>query len=205
MKSTRNAGLVCASILAAGTALLPIGEARAQTTFGTIQAFGDSYADTGNLIKIIGPQAIYPTGRFRGGTNFVDPTSLLLGIPQNNFAIGGATTGPTNVVAPGIPGFTQEWQGFVGSGKKIAPSDLVEISIGGNDARAYYQGGGTLAGVPAAATVSSNQALAGINALVGAGARTIVFTTGDVGQLPEATGNPAAAIGTAFSQNSNAH
>jgi uncharacterized protein YhjY with autotransporter beta-barrel domain len=207
MTSTRNTGLVCASILAASAALLPIGEARAQTTFGVIQAFGDSYADTGNLIKIIGPQAVYPTGRFSGGTNFVDTTSSLLGIPQNNFAIGGATTGPTNVVAPGIPGFTQEWQGFVASGKKISPSDLVEISIGGNDARAYYQGGGSLAGVPAAATVSATQALAGINALVGAGARTIVFTTGDVGQLPEA-GSPAnapkAPIGTAFSQNYNA-
>jgi outer membrane lipase/esterase len=207
MNSTRNTGLVCASILAASAALLPIGEARAQTVFGTIQAFGDSYADTGNLIKIIGPQALYPTGRFSGGTNFVDTTSSLLGIPQNNFAIGGATTGPTNVVAPGIPGFTQEWQGFVASGKKIAPSDLVEISIGGNDARAYYQGGGTLAGVNAAATTSTNQALAGINALVGAGARTIVFTTGDVGQLPEAASPanaPKAPIGTAFSQTYNA-
>jgi outer membrane lipase/esterase len=208
MTSTRNTGLVCASILAAGTALLPMtGEAKAQTVFGTIQAFGDSYADTGNLIKIIGPQALYPTGRFSGGTNFVDTTSALLGIPQNNFAIGGATSGPTNVVAPGIPGFTQEWQGFIASGKKIAPSDLVEISIGGNDARAYYQGGGTLAGVNAAATTSTNQTLAGINALVGAGARTIVFTTGDVGQLPEAASPanaPKAPIGTAFSQNYNA-
>ena len=206
MTSTRNTGLVCASILAASAALLPIGEARAQTTFGVIQAFGDSYADTGNLFKILGmPNPVqYPTGRFSGGTNFVDTTSSLLGIPQNNFAIGGATTGPTNVVGPGIPGFQQEWQGFVAAGKKIAPSDLVEISIGGNDARAYYQGGGTLAGVNAAATVSANQALAGINALVGAGARNLVFTTGDVGQLPEATGNPAAPIGTAFSQNYNA-
>src|ERR1700710_24946 len=204
MTSTRNTGLVCASLLAASAALLPIGEAKAQTTFGTIQAFGDSYADTGNLIKIIGPQALYPTGRFSGGTNFVDTTSALLGIPQNNFAIGGATSGTTNVVGPGIPGFTQEWQGFVAAGKKIAPSDLVEMSIGGNDARAYYQTGGTLAGVPAAATVSATQTLAGINALVGVGARNLVFTTGDVGQLPEATGNPAAAIGTAFSQNFNA-
>jgi uncharacterized protein YhjY with autotransporter beta-barrel domain len=189
----------------AGVALLPMtGEARAQTTFGVIQAFGDSYADTGNLIKIIGPQALYPTGRFSGGTNFVDTTSALLGIPQNNFAIGGATSGPTNVVAPGIPGFTQEWQGFIASGKTIAPTDLVEFSIGGNDARAYYRGGGTLAGVPAAATTSFNQTMAGINALVGAGARNIVFTIGDVSTLPEATGNPAAPIGSAFSQNYNA-
>src|ERR1700716_975250 len=209
MKSARSTGFVCASIMVAGATLLPmIGEARAQTFFTTIQAFGVIYADTGNLFKILGvpnpPQ--YPTGRFSGGTNFVDTTSALLGIPQNNFAIGGAKTGTTNTVAPGLPGFTQEWVQFVGSGMKIAPSDLVEISIGGNDARAYYQGGGTLAGVPAAATVSATHALAGINALVGVGAKTIVFTTGDVGQLPEAASPanaPKAPIGTAFSQNYN--
>lgn len=107
-------------------------------------------------------------------------------------------------MAPGIPGFAQEWQGFIAAGKKIASSDLVEISIGGNDARQYYQTGGTLAGVPAAATFSANQALAGVNALVAAGARNIVFTTGDVSQLPEATGNPAAPVGAAFSQAYNA-
>lgn len=207
MTSARSTGYVCASVMAACTALLTMtGEARAQTVFSTIQAFGDSYADTGNLFKILGtpnpPQ--YPTGRFSGGTNFVDTTSALLGIPQANFAIGGARTGTNNTVAPGLPGFTQQWQGFVGAGMRIAPTDLVEISIGGNDARAYYQGGGTLAGVPAAATISANQALAGINALVGVGARTIVFTTGDVGQLPEATGNPNAPIGSAYSQNYNA-
>src|SRR5436305_4343417 len=203
MTSARKTGLLCTSILASAL-VLPLSQASAQTVFNTIQAFGDSYADTGNLIKIIGPQALYPTGRFSGGTNFVDTTSTLLGIPQNNFAIGGATSGPTNVVAPGIPGFTQEWQGFIASGKTIAPTDLVEFSIGGNDARAYYRGGGTLAGVPAAATTSFNQTMAGINALVGVGARTIVFTTGDVSTLPEATGNPAAPIGSAFSQNYNA-
>jgi outer membrane lipase/esterase len=205
MKFARQTAAVCA--LATATAFLPMtDEAKAQVAFTGIQALGDSYADTGNLFRILGvpnpPQ--YPTGRFSGGTNFVDTTSALLGIPQKNFAIGGATTGTTNVVGPGIPGFTQEWQGLVVSGAKIAPSDLVEISIGGNDARAYYQGGGTLAGVPAASTVSATQALAGLNALVGLGAKTIVFTTGDVGQLPEATGNPNAPIGTAFSQAYNA-
>ncbi len=205
MTSARKTGLLCTSILA-GTLVLPLGQASAQTVFTGIQAFGDSYADTGNLFKILGqPNPVqYPTGRFSGGTNFVDTTSALLGIPQNNFAIGGATSGPTNVVGPGIPGFTQEWQGFVAAGKTIAPTDLVEFSIGGNDARAYYRGGGTLAGVPAAVTTTFNQTMAGINALVGVGARNIVFTIGDVSTLPEATGNPAAAIGSAFSQSYNA-
>ena len=132
MKLTGSRGFVCTSIMVAGATLLPmIGEARAQTVFTTIQAFGDSYADTGNLIKFIGPIAIYPTGRFSGGTNFVDTTSSLLGIPQLNFAVGG----PRTAVGP-IPnsGFAQQVVG-----KLIGPTDLVEISIGGNDARGYYQ------------------------------------------------------------------
>ena len=204
MKSAGSRGLVCASVVAACAAVLPMtGEARAQTVFSTIQAFGDSYADTGNVIRLFGPIKIagidiYPTGRFSGGTNFVDTTSALLGIPQNNFAFGGART-----ATPPI-GFIQQTQAFVGLGMKIAPSDLVEISIGGNDARSYYQGGGTLAGVNAAATVSANQAMAGINALVGVGARNIVFTVGDVGHMPEAIGTPNAPVGSAYSQNYNA-
>jgi phospholipase/lecithinase/hemolysin/uncharacterized protein YhjY with autotransporter beta-barrel domain len=199
-----KAGLLCV-LISAGTTFLPVGnQAAAQTVFSTIQAFGDSFADTGNLIKLIGPLAAYPTGRFSGGTNFVDTTSMLLGIPQANYAIGGAQTGSLNSIGPGVPGFAQEWQGFIASGKKIAPSDLVELSIGANDARSYYLAGGTMSGVPGAVTVSTNQALAGINALVGAGARNLVFTTLDVGQLPEAVGNPSAAVGSAYNQAYNA-
>src|SRR5258708_22965317 len=171
-----------------------VGEARAQTVFTTIQAFGDSYADMGNVLRTAGVQTPpqYPTGRFSGGTNFIDTTSALLGIPQANFAIGGATSGTTNVASPFLPGFTQEWQGFIASGKSFAPSDLLEMSIGGNDARAYRLAGGTLAGVPAAATVSFNQTMAGINALVGVGAKNILVTHGDGRPLPEGCRHPKA-------------
>jgi outer membrane lipase/esterase len=213
MKPGSRAGLLCASMVLAGAAFLcKPGEARAQTAFTRIQAFGDSYADIGNLFKItggIGQFPLYPTGRFSGGTNFVDTTSALLGIPQQNFAIGGAKTDGNTVLGP-IGGFVQEVQSFLAAGQKIAPTDLVEISIGGNDARQYYQTGGTLAGVPAAAATSANNAMNGtngmndgINALVGAGARTIVFTVGDVSKLPEATGNPNAPVGSAYSQTYN--
>lgn len=210
MKSAGSRGLVCASIMVASAALLPMtGEARAQTVFTTIQAFGDSYADIGNAFRLAGVPnpAAYPTGRFSGGTNFIDTTSALLGIPQANFAIGGATSGTANV-SPPLPGFTQEWQQFIATGKTFAPGDLLEISIGGNDARAYYQTpANTLAGVPAAVTTSVNQTLTGLNSLIGVGARTIVFTTGDVSQLPEAasgTNAPRAFIGSAYSQSYNA-
>ena len=188
----------------AGVAALPaMHEARAQTAFTGVTAFGDSYADSGNLWKLIGinPPAAYPTGRFSGGTNFVDTTSALLGIPQQNFAIGAAkTSGNTNLGATG--GFLQEVGGLLGP-YKIAPTDLIEISIGGNDARQFYQTGGTLAGVPTAAATSATNAITGINTLVGAGAKTIVFTVGDVSTLPEATGNANAAVGSAYSQTYN--
>lgn len=203
MKSTNVKGFLGASVLAACATGVPIADqAKAQTVFTTIQAFGDSYADTGNLFKVIGPSPIYPTGRFSGGTNFVDTTSMLLGIPQVNFAVGGAkvATGP-------IPnsGFTQITAAFLASGKTIAPSDLVEISIGGNDARGYYQAGGSLAGVNASATTAANGATTGLNSLVAAGARTIVWTAGDVSALPESAGfsSSAVAVGSAYSQNYN--
>src|SRR5205823_433743 len=169
-----KSALFCA-LATVGIVCLPLGQAQAQTVFGTIQAFGDSYADIGNLFKVIGPSPFYPTGRFSGGTNFVDTTSALLGIPQLNYAVGGAKT-DGNTILGATGGFLQEVQGLPFPGLmgpiKIAPTDLVEINIGGNDARQYYQAGKPLSGVPAAAATSATNAINGINTLVAAAAGT---------------------------------
>lgn len=175
-----------------------------------IIAFGDSYADDGNFFELTGiPRpAAYANGRFSNGTNFVDTMSLLLGTPVDNFAIGGAFTGSGNI--NGIPGlgFQLEYQSFLAGGGPAAfprvpgtfdPNDLLVISIGGNDARAYRLGGGTVAGAAAAAAPRVVEATTGLTALVNAGARNITFLAGDVGRLPEAVGQPSAPAGTAFS------
>jgi outer membrane lipase/esterase len=178
-----------------------------QAQFTRNVGFGDSYVDTGKLFTVLGspnPPA-YPTGRFSGGTNFFDTTSSLLGISQVNYALGGARAGTLGF--NGIPnlGFTTEVAGFIGSGKTFTSTDLLTVSIGGNDARAYYQNGGTLAGIAADVATTSGQAAAGIQALVGAGARTVVFTAGDVGTLPEAQFyGQQAQVGTAYSAAFNA-
>ena len=164
-------GLLCAALsLGALAAATPASAQRVDR----IVAFGDSYADDGNLFQLLGiPRpAVYPNGRFSDGTNFVDTMSQLLGVPVDNFAIGGAFTGNGNINGPGIPGFVTEYQSFLAGGGPAAfprvsgtfgPNDLLVISIGGNDARAYERSlglnpsaaqiSGLIAGAPAQAAI----------------------------------------------------
>ena len=191
----------------------PFAGANAQQ-FSSIVAFGDSYADTGNIQKIMATipdyastltdvNTLYPTGRFSGGTNYVDTLSSIYGISPSNYALGGAQTGATNEF-PGLPGFTYELQWFLAVDKVIAPNALVTLNIGGNDARHYYQFGGLMADASSYAAASAENAIAGINTLVGAGAKTLVFTAGNVADLPEAAKFPTtAAVGSAYSQTYN--
>ena len=112
-------GLLCAALsLAALAAATPASAQRVDR----IVAFGDSYADDGNLFELLGiPRpAVYPNGRFSDGTNFVDTMSQLLDAPVDNFAIGGAFTGNGNINGPGIPGFVTEWQSFLAGGGPAA-------------------------------------------------------------------------------------
>ncbi len=214
MKISR--GLLCAaSSLAALAAATPASAQRVER----IVAFGDSYADDGNLFELLGiPRpAVYANGRFSDQTNFIDTMALLLNVPVDNFAIGGAFTGNGNINGPGIPGFVTEYQAFIAGGGPAAfprvdgtfgPNDLLAISIGGNDARAYERSlglaptaaqiSGLIAGAPAQAALRVTETTAGLNALVGVGARNITFIAGDVGRLPEVAGLPVAAVGTAY-------
>ncbi|HET9427296.1 MAG TPA: autotransporter domain-containing protein [Allosphingosinicella sp.] len=203
---------------AAAAAALAATPAAAQRV-DRIVAFGDSYADDGNLFELLGiPRpAVYGNGRFSNGTNFVDTMAQLLNVPVDNFAIGGAFTGNGNINGPGIPGFVTEYQSFLAGGGPAAfprvsgsfdSDDLVVVSIGGNDARAYEQSlgiapsstqiAGLIAGAPAQATIRVAEATAGLNALVNAGAQNITFLAGDVGRLPEVRGLPVAAVGSAY-------
>lgn len=221
--SRYTAKLFCAAA-AAAVASAAAAPASAQTV-DRIVAFGDSYADDGNVFQLAGIPcpAVYPQCRFSNGTNFVDTMANLLNVPVDNFAIGGAFTGNGNISSPFLPGFATEYMSFLAGGGPAAfprvsgtfdANDLVVISIGGNDARAYERSFGInptsaqiatlLAGAPAQAQIRVAQASAGINALVGAGARNITFLAGDVGRLPEVRGLPVAAVGTAFSGAFNA-
>lgn len=192
-----------------------------------IVAFGDSYSDQGNAFALgyanPGVLAIYPTGRFSGGTNYIDTLSKTLDVPVFNYSIGGALAGTNNTLLCfdpqyGAPvcgkGFQYEVDQFLGVGPQSAvfpttdtsfdESDLLTISIGGNDSRLYQQLGGSLqlAGPAGAATAAG--ATAQLNRLVANGTPTISFIAGNTGRLPEVANDPAAqAVRNAFSLSFN--
>ena len=209
-----------AGALLAATALTCATPAAAQR-IDRIVAFGDSFADDNNATSLIlgNPatpaatrtqiQQLYPTGRFSGGTNYIDTLSQLLNAPVENFAIGGARTGNANGT-PGLPGFSFGVTTFLAGGApapfqtvtpRFGDGDLVAVSIGGNDARGFT---GTLAAAPAAASVSAAAAATDLNRLVGAGAQTISFLAGNTSRLPEVATDPTAqAVRNSFSTSFN--
>lgn len=204
--------LNCAFLGATALAATVIATPASAQRIDRIVAFGDSYADTGNALRLAGidpaSTVVYPTGRFTGGLNYVDYLAQLLGVDQENFAIGGARTNTGNQ-SFGLPGLTQEVGLFLGGGgtlgfPTVAPTfdegDLVTVSIGGNDARAFEQGGGLIEDAPDAAATAVGFAETNLDLLVAAGAPTISFLAGDTGRLPEIAGDPAGAeVRTAFS------
>jgi len=212
---------VIAKSLFAATALVAFASPAAAQRIDRIVAFGDSYADDGNIFALAGinpaSTGVYTTGRFSGGTNYVDTLGQILDVPIENFAIGGARTGIGNQSNPFSWGFTYEVDQFLGVGTQssVFPAipgsfnegDLVTVSIGGNDSRAYQLGGGSVVGAPAAAAVSVTDASANLGRLVAAGAPTISFLAGDTGLLPEVSFYPdpatAAAVRSAFSTSFN--
>ena len=215
-----NTSRFFAGALLAATALTAAAPASAQR-IDRIVAFGDSYADDNNAVSLIlgNPltpaatrvqiQQLYPTGRFSGGTNYIDTLSQLLNAPVENFAIGGARTDNGNQT-PGLPGFTFEVTTFLAGGapapfQTVTPSfgegDLVAVSIGGNDARAFT---GTLAAAPAAAAAAAAAATINLDRLVAAGAQNISFLAGNTARLPEVATNPTAqALRNSFSTSFN--
>ena len=192
-----------------------------------IVTFGDSYADQGNAFALgyanPGALSIYPTGRFSGGTNYIDSLSNTLGVPVFNYAIGGALAGTNNTLLCfdpqyGAPlcgkGFQYEVDQFLGVGTQSSvfpttetsfdESDLLTVSIGGNDARLYQQLGGTLQLAAPAGVATATGATAQLNRLLANGTPTISFLAGDTGRLPEVANDPAAqAVRNAFSSSFN--
>ena len=211
--------LACASLITIAGGSTPA----AAQQIDRIVAFGDSYADTGNAFALgyANPQAltIYSSGRFSGGSNYIDTLSNILQVPVENFAIGGAFGGTNSGTlcydaTYGAPlcgkGLQYEVDQFLGVGTQSAvfpnaattltQHDLLAVSIGGNDARFYQQAGGTLAGAATAGTAAAAATGIQLDRLVAQGNPTISFLALNGAVAPEVANDPAAqAIRGAYS------
>jgi outer membrane lipase/esterase len=149
-------------IIVAG-ALLATGTARAQVPyFGQYYGFGDSLTDNGRVLRetgynpsaVVGPlvfgaPGIYENGQWSNLPGFFNLIPAKIGVasmPQNDFAVGGATSvhqDPFALLSPtfswGLPDQIDTFAARVG---RFAPNDLINVWIGYND----------LTGIPAGAT-----------------------------------------------------
>ena len=131
------------SVVVLGATILP-----AKAQFTALYGFGDSYADTGaapgGAFRLAGVTACInnPSScRFTGGTNFVETLQSIYGLPGlTNYAIGGALTDNSNtltaglgVAVPPLAGFPYELARLAYDGVRFKSTDLVTVSIGGND------------------------------------------------------------------------
>jgi uncharacterized protein YhjY with autotransporter beta-barrel domain/phospholipase/lecithinase/hemolysin len=203
----------CASLLSIAAVSTP---ASAQQ-IKRIVAFGDSYSDQGNAFALgyANPQAlaVYPTGRFSGGSNYIDTLSQTLQVPVQNFSIGGAMGGTNNGTlcfdaTYGAPlcgkGLQYEVDQFlnVGTQSTVFPnasttltrSDLLAVSIGGNDARIYQQFNPTSTLTAAGTAGAAAGAATGVqlDRLVAQGNPTISFLALNGAIAPEVANNPTA-------------
>ena len=212
--NVRRALVGCASLIALASVPTPA----AAQQIERIVVFGDSYADQGNAFALgyANPQAlaIYPNKRFSSGFNYIDALANLLHAPVANYAIGGAFGGTNNgtlcfdpFYAPGTSplcgkGLQYEVDQFlnVGAQSAVFPdastvltrSDLLAVSIGGNDARFYQQAGGNLAGAATAGTAAAAGTAVQLDRLVAQGNPTISFLALNGAVAPEVANNPAA-------------
>ncbi len=173
--------------------------AQAQPGFSGITTFGDSYADNGNVQRLLRGSGGYPSSTNDPAISYYTfPYYLqrIYNVPDQgirNYAIGGATTTSLNASAGRGLSLPFELQTFAARGERIAPRELVLFSIGGND------GGASSGQVPlsqsaAVAAQANANSLAAVNQLVSAGARNIVFrSTSDLGALASVRNGPNAA------------
>ena len=110
----------------------------AQAAFTSIYSFGDSLSDTGNLFALTGGLApgkdpYYFKGRFSNGPIWLDDLSAALGVPLIDYAVGGATTGTTNIGSTLLPGLQQEIAQFASTNTKADPNALYTVWAGAND------------------------------------------------------------------------
>ena len=119
------------------------------SAYTALFAFGDSLSDAGNLAILaktdpaisLPPSPPYAPGHFSNGPTWVEDLSVKLGLGTltpslaggNDFAFGGAETGPTNINSGQPIDFVDQVQAYLAAHPSPAPGALYTLDIGAND------------------------------------------------------------------------
>ncbi|WP_310421896.1 PEP-CTERM sorting domain-containing protein [Chamaesiphon sp. VAR_48_metabat_135_sub] len=182
-----------------GSSLFPVGAIAA--TFSQIVVYGDSLSDVGIAAAVtrgaVPPYSpFFGNGRFSNGSIWIEYLAAKFGISaNNNFAVGGATSGTINTIpfpATGLVGIQKE----VNDNVITDPDALYVIWGGAND----YLGAGVINPAVTVGNLSSQ-----ISTLIGRGAKNILVPNlSNLGKLPLALGAPNAADLDLLTQGHNA-
>jgi thermolabile hemolysin len=166
----------------------------ASTAFSRIVVFGDSLSDTGNFYRLTGnqvPPSPYFDGRFSNGRLWIEYLAEDLGmqvLPEDNYAVAGATTGHDNsnngLLGLQYPGLQDQIAEFLSSHQTggADPAALYVVWIGANDFFELLQSGGSPVSLIANGV---NNTASTITSLWQAGARHIVVVNApDLGLTP---------------------
>lgn len=157
--------------------------------FDNIFVFGDSLSDVGNAYKStkgdFPPSLLYFQGRYSNGPVWVEYLAFelkLLSTTDTNFAFGGATTGNSTAIPPGL--ITQVKR-FTTTHTSADPNALYIIWAGTND---YLRG-------TTDTTTPVNNLVVAVKSLATAGAKNIVVVNlPDLGKLPDTRTSQHAAL-----------
>jgi phospholipase/lecithinase/hemolysin len=190
----RHVGARVLSVAAVFAGALALGPAPGfAASFTAIYSFGDSLSDVGNVYAAslgLVPIPPYYDGRFSNGPNWLDDLSAKLGLGPvvasadggNDFAVGGAQTGPTavgsTVVNPGVPLVDLIYQ--VKEFKILDPlptaGALYTLDIGANDiGNAISTFGDNTADLEAFLSVAVANTVGAVDALYADGARSLLY------------------------------
>ena len=132
-----------ARILALTVAVSTVPAVALADPFSSVVVYGDSLSDNGNLFAISGqPGAPYYMGRRSNGPVAVEQLAANLGVPLEDFAWIGATTGignlsdggtPTNLGSFSLPGMQVELAGTEGSLGPFLSNGLFVVWGGADD------------------------------------------------------------------------
>ncbi len=163
-----------------------------------LYVFGDSLSDMGTVFRMTGgmypPNQTYYKGRYSNGRVWVEYLTERLKLPSDqitNFAYGGATTGSSSSL---VPGLLTQVQSFTQAHQRTNPDALYVLWAGAND---YLQGASS-------ATIPVENLTGAIASLANVGAKKLlVANLPDLGQLPATRTSANSASLTALTQAHN--